>query len=47
MNSSFVSYEGGDNEEIDGTAKIKFFVQTNYGKTYLTKINYCFSFFLK
>lgn len=34
-------------EEIDGTAKIKFFVQTNYGKTYLTKINYCFSFFLK
>lgn len=34
-------------EEIDGAAKIKFFVQTNYGKTYLTKTNYCFSFFLK
>lgn len=33
-------------EQIDDTIKISFFVQTNYGKTYLTKTNYRFSDFL-
>ena len=36
----------GYKDQINDAAKIRFFVQTNYGKTYLTKTNYRFSDFL-